>query len=66
MQGIIDRIFSIQTESDFNRCALEVFRFQKERVPVYKTFLELIDRPDPTHYSEIPHLPIAFFKTHLE
>lgn len=64
MQGIIDRIFSIQTESDFNRCALEVFRFQKERVPVYKTFLELIDRPEPTHYSEIPHLPIAFFKTH--
>ena len=64
MHGIIDRIFSIQTESDFNRCALEVFRFQKERVPVYKTFLELIDRPEPTHYSEIPHLPIAFFKTH--
>ena len=64
MQGIIDRIFSIQTESDFNRCALEVFRFQKERVPVYKTFLELIDLPEPTHYSEIPNLTIAFFKTH--
>lgn len=64
MQGIIDRIFSIQTESDFNRCALEVFRFQKEQVPVYKTFLELINRPEPAHYSEIPHLPIAFFKTH--
>lgn len=64
MQALIDRIFSIQTESDFNRCALEVFRFQKEQVPVYKTFLELINRPEPTHYSEIPHLPIAFFKTH--
>jgi phenylacetate-coenzyme A ligase PaaK-like adenylate-forming protein len=64
MQGLIDRIFSIQTEQDFNQCALEVFRFQKENVPVYKTFLELINRPEPTHYSEIPHLPIAFFKTH--
>jgi phenylacetate-coenzyme A ligase PaaK-like adenylate-forming protein len=64
MQALIDRIFSIQTEQDFNHCALEVFHFQKERVPVYKTFLELINRPDPAHYSEIPHLPIAFFKTH--
>lgn len=64
MQGLINRIFSIRTEEDFNQCALEVFRFQKEHVPVYKTYLELIHRPEPTHYSEIPHLPIAFFKTH--
>ncbi|MDF3027692.1 MAG: acyl-protein synthetase, LuxE [Fluviicola sp.] len=64
MQGLVDRIFSIQTEQDFNHCALEVFHFQKDQVPVYKTFLELINRADPTHYSEIPHLPIAFFKTH--
>lgn len=64
MQGLVDRIFSIQTEQDFNLCALEVFRFQREHVPVYKTFWELIKRPEPTHYSEIPHLPIAFFKTH--
>jgi len=64
MQGLVDRIFTIQTEEDFNQCALEVFRFQKEHVPVYRTFLELINRPEPKHYSEIPHLPIAFFKTH--
>lgn len=64
MKTLVDRIFSIQTEQDFNDCALEVYRFQKEHVPVYKTFLELIDRPEPTHYSQIPHLPITFFKTH--
>lgn len=64
MQGLIDRIFSIQTEADFNACALEVYQFQKKHVPVYKTFVELINRPEPTHYSQIPHLPIAFFKTH--
>lgn len=64
MQALIDRIFSIQTDDDFNRCALEVYHFQKEHVPVYKTFLELINRPEPTHYSQIPHLPIGFFKTH--
>lgn len=64
MQRLVDRIFSIQTEEEFNQCALEVFRFQKEHVPVYRTFLELINRPEPKHHSEIPHLPIAFFKTH--
>lgn len=64
MQGLINRIFSIQTEQDFNQCALDVFHFQKEHVAVYKTFLELINRPEPKHYSEIPHLPISFFKTH--
>lgn len=64
MQALIDRIFSIRTEQEFNLCALEVYHFQKEHVPVYKTFLELINRPEPTHYSEIPHLPIAIFKTH--
>lgn len=64
MQELIDRIFSIRTEADFNQCALEVFRYQRAHVPVYKTFVDLINRPEPTHYSEIPHLPIAFFKTH--
>lgn len=64
MQELIDRIFSIQTEAEFNTCALEVFRFQKEQVPVYRTYLELTHRPEPTHYLEIPHLPIPFFKTH--
>ncbi|MNK24796.1 Acyl-protein synthetase, LuxE [compost metagenome] len=64
MQELIDRIFSIRTEADFNACALAVFQFQKEHVPVYKTFVELLNRPEPKHYSEIPHLPIAFFKTH--
>jgi phenylacetate-coenzyme A ligase PaaK-like adenylate-forming protein len=64
MQALINRIFAIQTEEEFNQCALDVFQFQKEHVPVYKTFLELINRPEPTHFSEIPHLPIAFFKSH--
>lgn len=64
MQGLINRIFSIQSEQDFNQCAMEVYRFQKESVPVYKTFVELINRPEPAHYLEIPHLPISFFKSH--
>lgn len=64
MHELIDRIFSIQTTDDFNRCALDVYTFQKHNSPVYAHYLNLLNRPEPTHFSEIPHLPIGFFKTH--
>jgi len=64
MQQLIDRIFSIQTSTDFEQCALEVYRFQTEHVPVYRQFVELLGRPEPQTIAEIPFLPIAFFKTH--
>jgi hypothetical protein len=62
--NLIERIFSIQDEKAFNDCCLEVYAFQKENVQVYADFLKGIRRPEPTHYSEIPHLPISFFKSH--
>lgn len=64
MEELINRIFSIRTEEEFNVLALEIYRFQREKVPVYKKYLAGIKRPEPTHYSEIPCLPISFFKTH--
>jgi phenylacetate-coenzyme A ligase PaaK-like adenylate-forming protein len=64
IQSLIDRIFAIQTVDQFNELALEVFRFQKEHVAVYRRYLELIHQPNPKHFSEIPHLPISFFKSH--
>jgi hypothetical protein len=64
MQDLISRIFSIQSEHEFNQCALEVYAFQKENSPVYSQYLKLLNRKEPTHYSEIPHLPIGFFKSH--
>ena len=64
MKDLIKRIFEISSEVAFNRCALEVYRFQKENCAVYAEYLAHLNRPEPTHYSEIPHLPIAFFKTH--
>lgn len=63
MNALTDRIFSISSEAEFNRLALEVYRCQKENVPVYREYLEGIHRPEPQHYSEIPHLPIGFFKS---
>jgi len=60
-----DSIFSITTNDEFDRHALATFRYQAEHVPIYAQYLRLIGR-DPSsikHYSEIPFLPIEFFKT---
>ncbi|WP_410006888.1 acyl transferase [Aequorivita nionensis] len=58
-------IFNINTYEDFDRLALEVFRFQYNNVLVYRTFCNLLN----TNVSEvktvehIPFLPIQFFKS---
>lgn len=64
VQQLIDRIFSIKTQRDFDLVALEVYRFQREHVPVYKQFVDLLRKPEPQTVSDIPFLPISFFKTH--
>jgi hypothetical protein len=64
VEALIDRIFSISDQNDFDRCALEVYRYQREHVPVYRRFVELLGKPEPAAASGIPFLPIAFFKTH--
>jgi len=44
----------------------ELFDFQREHSPVYAQWCELmgypIDKPAPEHWSEVPFLPISFFK----
>lgn len=64
MQQLIDRIFAIQSDADFAQCALDVYRFQREHVPIYKQFVDLLGKPEPQTAAEIPFLPIGFFKTH--
>ena len=64
MQKLIDRIFGIQTQREFEQLALEVYRFQRQYVPVYKQFVDLLGKPEPQIVSDIPFLPISFFKTH--
>jgi len=60
-----ESVFSIQNDEDFNRVALEVFQYQFENNKVYKQYVENlhIDTSAIRHYSEIPFLPIQFFKT---
>ena len=53
-------------EEEFESLAIEVFRYQALENPVYKEFLELlnIDPLGIEQISEIPFLPIQFFKNH--
>jgi len=58
-------IFEISTSQEFESIALDVFRFQIEKNPVYSIFCEHLGRTknNITSFKEIPFLPIAFFKS---
>lgn len=59
-------IFKIQNELDFNNICIDVFKLQATTLKPYHDFiLHLGIAPDTiTHYSDIPFLPVEFFKTH--
>ena len=59
-------IFNIKTEQDFHRLALDIFNFQFENNPIYRSFCDLlyIHPSDIKSINEIPFLPIQFFKSH--
>lgn len=60
------KLFAIKTEAEFNDLALQVFRFQFENNPVYRSFCDLLYKnpSDVTTIEDIPFLPIQFFKSH--
>lgn len=60
-------IFAIRGEEEFNRLALALYQYQKEKVPVYRQFLKLAHHDDlvVTHYTQIPCLPVTLFKNHV-
>jgi phenylacetate-coenzyme A ligase PaaK-like adenylate-forming protein len=59
-------IFDINSETAFTKKALELFKFQFEENPVYRSFCDLLYRhpSDVQKLEDIPFLPIEFFKTH--
>lgn len=61
-----DAIFNIKSNAEFNALALEIFKFQFENNPVYRSFCDLLYKhpSDIKNVSDIPFLPIQFFKTH--
>nr|WP_036679560.1 acyltransferase [Daejeonella oryzae] len=61
-----DRLFSISNNEQFGQLALEVFKFQAVHCQIYSDFVKNLGiNPEEIHsVSEIPFLPIEFFKTH--
>ncbi len=57
--------WSIASDADFEREALQAFRYQAVHSPIYRDFLRMIECPmESIHYSsQIPHLPIELFKS---
>ena len=62
-ENLEKKIFEVN-ETSFEELALEIFQFQAENCPVYKDFVQALNRPKPTRIEEIPFLPIDFFKEH--
>jgi phenylacetate-coenzyme A ligase PaaK-like adenylate-forming protein len=57
-------IFNIQTETEFEKKALQIFKFQYEHLDIYKRYCDLLKVvPDSvSEIKDIPFLPITFFK----
>ncbi len=59
-------IFKIKTKTEFEALALQVFNFQFNKNPVYRSFCDLLHKhpSEVKQIQDIPFLPIQFFKTH--
>jgi hypothetical protein len=56
-----------QNDESFVRIALDVFQYQVQHNALYREYVDLlkIDVPEVNSLSDVPFLPISFFKTHL-
>ena len=63
---LINNIFSINTLTEFEAVALEVFKFQASNCRVYSDFVKNlgIDTTRIDSISNVPFIPVEFFKTH--
>ncbi len=57
--------FEIKTEDDFNQQCLEIYQFQSQHCKIYREYIRILgkDKAPIEHYTQIPFLPIEFFKT---
>ncbi|WP_179375221.1 LuxE/PaaK family acyltransferase [Winogradskyella wichelsiae] len=60
-----DAIFNIKSDAEFETIALEVFKFQFQNNRVYRSFCDLLYKhpADVKKITDIPFLPIEFFKS---
>lgn len=68
LTGPIEQIFQISNDTEFNAFALKIFHYQYANNLVYQQYvdyhLKSTELSGVNHYSQIPFLPIEFFKTH--
>ncbi|KAB1156817.1 LuxE/PaaK family acyltransferase [Flavobacterium luteum] len=59
-------IFTISSQKQFEKIALQVFRFQYDNNQAYREFCQLLKtkKQDIKSLQQIPFLPIQFFKSH--
>lgn len=59
-------IFTIASKKEFEKIALKIFRFQFDNNRVYQEFCTLLkkNKENVKSLTEIPFLPIQFFKSH--
>ena len=62
---ILQDIFNITDQLQFNDAAIEIFHYQYEQVEVYNKYINLlkINPSDIKNIKDIPFLPIEFFKS---
>jgi len=65
LKNLENRIFQIDSDETFNETALEIFRFQHLHNNIYRNFTDhlKISPRKVDHFTNIPFLPISFFKT---
>src|SRR4051812_40352493 len=58
------QIFSISSDAEFERTAMQQFHYQAKKNTVYRKYLEQlsIDAATITAVQQIPFLPVEFFK----
>lgn len=61
-----EKLFQIENEDLFNKMCLFAFNYQYNGIEIYRQFVDSLKCKPNTikHYSQIPFLPISFFKTH--
>lgn len=67
IQQLSEKIFTIKSPDSFNETALEIFRYQIQTNSLYNEFVQYLHiKPDKVKsISQIPFLPISFFKNHI-
>ena len=60
---LINEIFKIKNDTEFNNAALKIFQFQLSNNKIYSKYAQsILKNKIPKSINEIPFLPIQFFK----